>query len=156
MELPWPFITASMADISVFKHSAEVAHFTHKLWVPFCLEIMTLHWSLPRWPSRVSLRSLYKDSPGLQPPVRFPKCTTLLPKGRTNLGRASRIHRAPLTARRQSELHPSSSDYSTKGVPFHPHGCTVFPGGPPTNRSLRRGTRETARVPLKVTSITST
>jgi hypothetical protein len=30
MELPWSLITASTADISVFKHSAEVAHFTHK------------------------------------------------------------------------------------------------------------------------------
>jgi hypothetical protein len=47
-------------------------------------------------------------------------------------------------ARRLSELHPGSSNYSAKGVPFHPHGCTVFPGGHPTNRSLRRGTRETA------------
>jgi hypothetical protein len=34
-----------------------------------------------------------------------------------------------------------------KGVPYHPHGCTVFPGGHPTNRSLRRGTREIARAP---------
>jgi hypothetical protein len=80
---------------------------------------------------------------------RFPKCTTLLPKGQTNLGRASRIHRAPLTARRRSELHPSSSNYSAKGVPFHPHGCTIFSSGHPTNRSLRRGTRENHSSPLK-------
>jgi hypothetical protein len=148
----WSSLSASTADIPVFKHSAEVAHFTHKPWFPFCPEIMTLHWSLPRWPSRVSLRSLYKDSPGLQPPVRFPKCTALLPKGRTRLGRASCIHRAPLTAQRLSELHSGSSNYSAKGVPFHLHGCTVFPGGHPTNRSLRWGTRETARVPLRATS----
>jgi hypothetical protein len=24
---------------------------------------------------------------------------------------------------------PGSSNYSAKGVPFHPHGCTVIPGG---------------------------
>jgi hypothetical protein len=30
MELPWPLITVSTADISVFKHFIEVAHFTHK------------------------------------------------------------------------------------------------------------------------------
>jgi hypothetical protein len=106
----------------------------------------------PRWIGTVSLCSLYKDSLGLYPLVRFPKCTALLPNGRTNLGRASRIHRAPLTARRRSELHLSSSNYSAKGVPLHPHGCTVFPDGHPTNRSLRRGTRETARVPLRDTS----
>jgi hypothetical protein len=94
-----------------------------------------------------------KLTPGCH--IRFPKCTALLPKGRTNLDRASRIHRAPLTARRLSELHPGSSNYSAKGVPLHPHGCTVFPGGHPTNRSLRRGTRETARAPLNATSITS-
>jgi hypothetical protein len=49
-----------------------------------------------------------------------------------------------LLEKRLSRLHPGSSNYSAKGTPFHPHGCTVFPGGHPTNRSLRRGTRETA------------
>jgi hypothetical protein len=34
-----------------------------------------------------------------------------------------------LTAQRLSELHPGSSNYSAKGIPLHPHGCTVFPGG---------------------------
>jgi hypothetical protein len=66
-------------------------------------------------------------------------------------GRASRIHRAPLTARWWSELHLSSSNYLAKGVPYHPHGCTDFPGGHSMNQSLQRGTRETARVPLNVT-----
>ncbi|PBH48327.1 hypothetical protein BGU76_14165, partial [Clostridioides difficile] len=44
---------------------------------------------------------------------------------------ATAIHRAPLPARRLSELHPGASNYSAKGTPFHPHGCTVFPGGHP-------------------------
>jgi hypothetical protein len=34
----------------------------------------------------------------------------------------------------------SSSNYSTKGVPFYPHGCIVIPSGHSTNRSLQRGT----------------
>jgi hypothetical protein len=74
-----------------------------------------------------------------------------LSKGQTTLGKARHIHRAPLMARRRSELHLSSSNYSTKGVPFYHHGCTVFPGGHPTNQFLRRGTREIARVPLSIT-----
>jgi hypothetical protein len=31
-------------------------------------------------------------------------------------------------------------NYLAKSVPYHPHGCTVFPGDLSTNRSLRRGT----------------
>jgi hypothetical protein len=42
-----------------------------------------------------------------------------------------------------------SSNYSAKGVPFHPHGCTVIPGGYSTNRSLRRGTQENGLSPLE-------
>ena len=86
---------------------------------------------------------------GCSRPLGFLNVPHSSPRGEPELGRASRIHRAPLTARRLSELHPGSSNYSAKGIPFHPHGCTVFPGGHPTNRSLRRGTRETARAPLK-------
>jgi hypothetical protein len=158
MELPWPLITASTADISVFIHSVEVVHFTHKPWFPFCPEIMTLHWSLPRWPSRASLRvyvAFTKIPRGCSRPLGFLNAPHSSPRGEPKLGRASRIHRAPLTAWRLSELHPGSSNYSAKGIPFHPHGCTVFSGGHQTNRSLRRGTRETARAPLNATSITS-
>jgi hypothetical protein len=35
-----------------------------------------------------------------------------------------------------------SSIQSAKGVPFHPHGCTIVSGGLSMNRSLRRGTRK--------------
>jgi hypothetical protein len=38
----------------------------------------------------------------------------------------------------------TSSNYSIKGVSFHPHGCIVIPSGQSTNRSLRRGTQEIA------------
>jgi hypothetical protein len=92
---------------------------------------------------------------GCSRPLGFLNALHSSPRGKPKLGRASCIHRAPLTARRLSELHPGSSNYSAKGIPFHPHGCTVFLGGHPTNRSLRRGTRETARAPLNATSITS-
>jgi hypothetical protein len=92
---------------------------------------------------------------GCSRPLGFLNAPHPSPRGEPKLGRASRIHRAPLTAQRLSELHPGSSNYSAKGTPFHPHGCTVFPGGHPTNRSLRRGTQETARAPWKTTSITS-
>jgi hypothetical protein len=94
-----------------------------------------------------------KISRGCSRPLGFLNAPHSSPRGEPKLGRVSRIHRAPLTARRLSELHPDSSNYSAKGIPFHPHGCTVFPGGHPTNRSLRRGTRETARAPLNATRI---
>jgi hypothetical protein len=144
-----------MADISVFEHSAEVVHFTHKPWFPFCPERATPHWPLPRRPSRHHYVAFTKIPRGCSRPLGLINAPHYSPRGEPKLGRASRIHRAPLTARRLSELHPKSSNYSAKGTPFHPHGCTVFPGGHPTNRSLRRGTRETARAPLKATSITS-
>jgi hypothetical protein len=92
---------------------------------------------------------------GCSRPLGFLNAPHSSPRGEPKLGRASRIHRAPLTARRLSKLHPGSSNYSAKGIPFHPHGCTIFPGDHPTNKSLRRGTRETARAPLNDTSITS-
>jgi hypothetical protein len=57
---------------------------------------------------------------------------------------------SPIDGTTAKQTTPSSSNYSAKGVPFHPHG-TVFPGGHPMNQSLRRGTQETARVPLNVT-----
>jgi hypothetical protein len=44
---------------------------------------------------------------------------------------------------------PGSSNYSAKGVPFHPHGCTIIPGGHSMNMSLRRGTQENNMSPLK-------
>jgi hypothetical protein len=62
---------------------------------------------------------------------------------------------SPINGTTAKRTTPRFLYYSAKGVPLHPHGCTVFPGGHPTNRSLRRGTRETARAPLNVTSITS-
>jgi hypothetical protein len=92
---------------------------------------------------------------GCSRPLVFLNALHSSPRGEPKLGRASRIHRAPLTTRRLSELHPGSSNYSAKGIQFYPHGCTVFPGGHPMKRSLRRGTRETARAPLNTTSITS-
>jgi hypothetical protein len=48
---------------------------------------------------------------------------------------------------------PGSSNYLAKGVPFHPHGCTVIPGGHSTNMSLRRCTQENGLSPLEYHNI---
>jgi hypothetical protein len=153
MELPWPLITASRL-IYQFSNTLQ--------------RLRTLPTSRDSLSARRSWLSIdhYQCDPvgyhyvaftkiprGCSHPLGFLNARHSSPKGWTNLGRARRIHRAPLTARRLSELHPGSSNYLAKGVPFHPHGCTVFPGDHPTNRSLRWGTRETARVPLNATSI---
>jgi hypothetical protein len=113
---------------------------------------MTLHSSLPRWPSRVSLhsrykdslRSLYKDSPGalLQNQIEW---TSAPPPWQSEHYALTPIDGPP--AKPTTAL--GSSNYLAKGVPFHPHGCTVIPGGHSTNMSLQRGTQENGLSPLK-------
>jgi hypothetical protein len=46
-------------------------------------------------------------------------------------------------------------DCLAKDVLYHPHGCTVFPGDLSTNKSLWKGTRETAQAPFSATSSSS-
>jgi hypothetical protein len=70
------------------------------------------------------------------------------------LGRASTTPRPPLTALWQSQLHPQVHLINQlRGVPFHPHGCTVILGGHSTNRSFRRGTQEKGLSPLRYHNI---
>ena len=90
----------------------------------------TLIHSRGEWPG-IHYEAFTKIPRGCSHPLGFLNAPHSSPRGEPKLGRASRIHRAPLTARRLSELHPGSSNYSAKGTPFHPHGCTVFPGGHP-------------------------
>jgi hypothetical protein len=77
------------------------------------------------------------------------------PRGRTQAWQSEPHTPTPINGMTAKRTTPRSSNYSAKSTLFHPHGCTVFPGGHPTNRSLRRGTRKTARAPLNATSITS-
>lgn len=90
----------------------------------------TLIHSRGEWPG-IHYEAFTKIPRDCSHPLGFLNAPHSSPRGEPKLGRASRIHRAPLTARRLSELHPGSSNYSAKGTPFHPHGCTVFPGGHP-------------------------
>jgi hypothetical protein len=48
---------------------------------------------------------------------------------------------------------PGSSNQSAKGIPFHPHGCTLIPGGHSMDRSLQRGTQENGLSPLEYHNI---
>jgi hypothetical protein len=86
---------------------------------------------------------------GYSRPLGFLNAPHSSPRGKPKLGRASRIHRAPLTARRLSELHPGSSNYSAKGTPFHPHGCTVFLGRSSNEQVLTERHSKNRSSPLK-------
>jgi hypothetical protein len=84
--------------------------------------------------------------------------TIPLPKGRvtnktksrtstTSLGRASTVPGPHWRPYGEANYSSGSSNWSAKDIPFHPHGCTVISGCHSPNRSLRRGTQETACVP---------
>jgi hypothetical protein len=99
---------------------------------------------------------------GEWPGIHYVAFTKILRDHSRPLGFSSLINIIPLPTRRvtnksntKEPRHPASAEQvlcldpidGTTAKPTTPHGRTIFPSGHPTNRSLRRGTREIARVP---------
>jgi hypothetical protein len=155
-------LTVSSADIPV-SSTLQRLHTLPTSRDPFLAWVVQTRSSLPRWMATDTLRSLYKDSPGAWLLVRFrqsykrstpPQGGWLTKPNQMNLCTPTLAERAlrldPIDGPpAKPTTPPGSSNYSAKGIPFHPHGCIVIPGGHSTNRSLRRGTQEKGLRPLE-------
>jgi hypothetical protein len=116
--------------------------------IPFCLGSIK-----PSNTTKVS-RQGFTTSPVIQTQYTSPRWVTNKTKSNEPLYPSWQSeHYAPVPIddpHAKPTTPPDSSNYSAKGVPFHPHGCTVILGGHSTKRSLWRGTQENGLSPLKI------
>jgi hypothetical protein len=128
-------MTVSTTDIPVL-HSAEVVHLYSQVVLPICHGVVRTPYTSTKEARQGSTTRPFQSSTSSRIPTTISGSIGI---PRPNYHRSSSTREPPYNLQRRLPACPfrvryslsSFTNYLGKGVPFHPCGSTVFPGGSP-------------------------